>query len=98
MKIATYFLNPDGTIPDFVIDGGYFAAPNDLPSPQDWTLVGVVAADAPVDTFASLADFITYLEGIGAASWVDDDGAAFDYASAATAMWDEAAGDWVAAE
>ena len=96
--IGTYTLTASGTVPEYVMDGGYFAVANDLPSPQDWTLVGVVAADAPVDKFAALADFISYLESIGAASWVDDDGAAFDYVAAATVMWDETAGDWVAAE
>lgn len=28
MKLIRYTLNKDGTIPDFVIDGGYFPKPN----------------------------------------------------------------------
>jgi hypothetical protein len=92
MKIATYVLNFDGTVPDFVIDGGYFASATDVPSPQDWTLVGFVTDDAPIDKFTSLKDFVVYLESIGAESWTEF-GIAFDYSSAAKVMWNEANGE-----
>jgi|LakMenEpi03Aug12_release.lakeMendotaPanAssembly.Ray.scaffolds.fasta_scaffold3586636_1 hypothetical protein len=86
MKIAKYALNSDGTVPDFVIDGGYFAFANNYPSPQDFDLVGVVSDDAPVTAFASINDFVNYLKSIGADSWVDSD-APFDYQAQALTLW-----------
>ena len=40
MKLIRYTLNKDDTIPDFVIDGGYFPKPNGGKSPQDYDLIG----------------------------------------------------------
>jgi len=61
MKVTTYTLNADGTIPDFVDNGGYFPDANDNDSPQDWTLVGVCTDDAPGDAMTE-AELVTYVE------------------------------------
>jgi hypothetical protein len=75
MKLGTYTLNSDGTIPDWVIDGGYFADTREGDSPQDWTLVGWVTDDAPA---TEIDDLRAYVVGLGAESWTDPDGEPFD--------------------
>jgi hypothetical protein len=47
MKMIKYTLNADGTIPDYVLDGGYLAVANASSSPQDLDLIGVATDDAP---------------------------------------------------
>ena len=61
MKVTTDTLNADGTIPDFVDNGGYFPDSRDGDSPQDWTLVGVCTDDAPGDAMTE-AELVTYVE------------------------------------
>lgn len=61
MKVTTYTLNADGTIPEFVTEGGAFPLANDNDSPQDWTLVGVCTDDAPGDAMTE-AELVTYVE------------------------------------
>ena len=62
MKVTTYTLNADGTIPDFVDNGGYFPNSREGDPPQDFTLVGVCADDAPGDAMTE-AELVTYVEG-----------------------------------
>ena len=62
MKVTTYTLNADGTIPEFVDNGGYFPDSRVGDSPQDWTLVGVCTDDAPGDAMTE-AQLVTYVEG-----------------------------------
>lgn len=83
MKIAKYVLNDDGTVPEYVVDGGYFAVANDNVSPQDVTLVGVVDDDAPI---SAITDLHSYLISIGAESWVNLDGTPFDIDAAVAFM------------
>jgi len=47
MKMIKYTLNSDGTIPDYVTDGGYLAKSNGSASPQDYDLIGVATDAAP---------------------------------------------------
>ena len=86
MQIATYVLNLDGTVPDFVIDGGYFAASSVGASPQDWTLVGVVD-DSVQSAFATVDDLTEYLATISGGEWVDIEGHPVDVAQEAARMW-----------
>lgn len=95
--IGVYTLNKNGEVPDFVVDGGYFAAPNGKSSPQDWNLVGVVNVDAPI-TFAVFNDFVSYLESVGADSWLDDSGEPIDYVAQASLFWENAVNTWVVIE
>jgi hypothetical protein len=61
MKVTTYTLNADGTIPEFVDNGGYFPDARVGDSPQDWTLIGVCTDDAPgaAMTKAQLTTYVT---------------------------------------
>lgn len=49
MHLIKYTLTSEGTQPDYIVShvlsGGQVATPNDNPSPQDWTLVGVGDVD-----------------------------------------------------
>jgi hypothetical protein len=73
VKIARYTLNPDGTIPRFVISGGFFPSPNGNDAPQDLTLVGLCTDEVNDGVFASKASLTTYLKGISA-GWMVLDG------------------------
>lgn len=61
-KIVSYKLNSDGTIPDFIQDGGYFPS---APTWEDAVLLGVTFADAYVPrgtaTYSSKEQVISYL-------------------------------------
>jgi len=65
MKLIKYTLTPEGTIPEYVVDGGYLAVSNGGASPQDWDLVGVANDDAPQVGFANKAALIAYIESKG---------------------------------
>ena len=65
MKLIKYTLTPEGTIPEYVVDGGYLAVANSGASPQDWDLVGVANDDAPQVGFANKAALTTYVESKG---------------------------------
>lgn len=62
MKLITYTLKADGTIPDYVVDGGYLATPNNNDSPQDFDIVGVAYDDAPGRVFASEVELLNYAQ------------------------------------
>lgn len=89
MKIITYVLNENGTIPDYVIDGGYFPDAKDGLSPQDWTLVGVATDEAPDDSFIDVAALEEYLASIGGESWTDLEGNSVNLSDAAQSMFDK---------
>ena len=89
-KIITYTLEADGTVPQYVLDGGYFPAPSGESSPQDWTLVGAAADGAPGEAFPNAQAVEAYLVSIGGESWTDPDGLPVDLAQQAQAIWDKA--------
>ena len=62
MKLIKYTLNSNGTIPEYVTDGGYLAVANDDASPRDWDLVGVANDDAPQTGFANEAALLAYCQ------------------------------------
>jgi hypothetical protein len=62
MKLVIYTLNADGTIPEYVMDGGYLPWYNNQLSPQDLDLVGVATDDAPEIGFVTEADLLAYAE------------------------------------
>ena len=39
-KIIKYTLNSNGTIPDYIADGGYYGKANGGSSPQDYDMIG----------------------------------------------------------
>jgi len=62
MKLIKYTLNTNGTIPEYITDGGYLAVANAGASPKDWDLVGVANSDAPQTGFANKAALLAYAE------------------------------------
>jgi len=62
MKLIKYTLNSNGTIPEYVTDGGYLAVVNDGASPRDWDLIGVANDDAPQTGFANEAALLAYAQ------------------------------------
>lgn len=57
-----YVLTPEGTIPEYVIDGGYLAWENSGTSPQNLDLVGVANDLATEDSFADEAALLAYVQ------------------------------------
>ena len=86
MKVTTYTLNADGTIPDFVDNGGYFPDANDNDSPQDWTLVGVCTDDAPGDAMTE-AELVTYVEAFSPVFVNPEDDSETPAADVVAAWW-----------
>ena len=64
MKLIKYTLTADGTIPDYVIDGGYLAVSNDKITPQDYDLIGVATDEASEAGFATEADLLEYSQDL----------------------------------
>jgi hypothetical protein len=62
MKLIIYVLDSNGTIPAYVIDGGYLVWNNGGTSPQDLDLVGVATDEAIQDGFANEASLLAYAE------------------------------------
>ena len=73
MKLIKYILLEDGTIPDYVIDGGYFSKPNNNNSPQDFDLVGLTNDDSKTG-FIDKSDFESYVRSFTPDSYTDFDG------------------------
>lgn len=65
MKLIKYTLTAQGTIPEYVTDGGYLAVANGGVSPQDLDLIGVANDDAPQAGFVNKAALISYIESKG---------------------------------
>lgn len=87
MIIATYVLNPDGTVPWFVVNGGHFPDTRVGSSPQDWMLVGVVDPASGLTGFADVDALTAYLVSIGGIDWTDMEGHPVDIAQEAARMW-----------
>lgn len=91
MKIVEYTLNPDGTIPSSVRDGGYFAVANDLESPQDWVFMGLADDETPFVAFESHEDLTAKLAEVSG-DWLyhshsEDKPEPFDPVKAAAFLW-----------
>jgi hypothetical protein len=65
MKLVIYTLNIDGTIPDYIIDGGHFPYSNNNQSPQDWDFIGVANDDAEQEGFPNKEALTSYVESKG---------------------------------
>ena len=57
-----YVLTPQGTIPEYVTDGGYFAWTNSGTWPQNLDLVGVANDSATETSFANEAALLAYAQ------------------------------------
>ena len=87
MIIATYVLNPDGTVPWFVNDGGYFPDTREGSSPQDWTMVGVVDPASGLTGFADVDALASYVVSIRDNDWTDIDGEPVNVTAQAAHVW-----------
>lgn len=87
MKLTTYTLNFDGSVPEYVNDGGYFPAATAEPSPQDWVMIGVATDGAPGEAFENVDALEAYLLSIGADSWLDPQHQPLNVAEQAAALW-----------
>jgi hypothetical protein len=65
MKLIKYTLTPEGTIPEYVVDGGYLAVANSGTWPQDLDLIGVANESATEESFANKAALLAYVESKG---------------------------------
>lgn len=65
MKVITYTLTPEGTIPDYIIDGGQFPVENNKDFPQNLDLVGAAMDNAPEKGFSDEAALLGYIENKG---------------------------------
>lgn len=62
MKMIKYVLTPEGTIPDYIVDGGYLAVANSGSWPQNLDLVGVANDSATETSFANQAALLAYAQ------------------------------------
>lgn len=65
MKVIKYILNEDGTIPDFIVDGGYFPVSNSGLSPQDLDFVGMTLDEGHNDDFIDAGSLTAYVDNHG---------------------------------
>lgn len=86
MKVTTYTLEADGTIPHCVTNGGYFPKPNDNPAPQDMTLVGFCTDDQPGDAMTE-AELVAYVEDFMAVFVDPEDDSETPAADVVAAWW-----------
>ena len=62
MKLIKYTLTLEGTVPNYVVDGGYFPVENNNPIPQNYTIVGAATDAATEESFADEAALLIYLQ------------------------------------
>ena len=65
MKVIIYTLTPEGTIPNYVIDGGQFPVENNKDFPQNLDLVGAAMDNALEEGFSDEAALLGYVENKG---------------------------------
>ena len=65
MKVIIYTLTPEGTIPNYVIDGGQFPVENNKDFPQNLDLVGAAMDSALEIGFNDEAALLGYVENKG---------------------------------
>ena len=96
-KIIKYTLNSDGTIPDYIADGGYYGKANGGSSPQDYDMIGATvdgSTQLGIGELTSEADVKTYLDTYTSGwktqdipSGPDSGEKDFDQAEAAAFIW-----------
>ena len=62
MKMIKYTLTPEGTVPEYVVDGGYFACKNNGEYPQDYDIIGAATDVATEESFVNEAALLIYLQ------------------------------------
>ena len=92
-KIIKYNLESNGTIPNYIADGGYYPKANGGSSPQDWDLIGATmdgSDETGLGELANKAAVKSYLDTY-TSDWKQPDGSGgeedFDQDAAATHIW-----------
>ena len=92
-KIIKYTLEANGTIPNYIDDGGYYPKANGGNSPQDWDLIGATtdgSDETGLGELANKAAVKSYLDSY-TGDWKERDGDGnetdFDQDAAATHIW-----------
>ena len=93
-KIIKYTLNANGTIPDYIADGGYYGKANSGSSPQNYDLIGATVDGSNqlgIGELTSEAVVKTYLDTY-TTGWVDTNPSTgstsnFDQVGVASFIW-----------
>ncbi len=92
-KIIKYTLEANGTIPNYIDDGGYYPKPHGGNSPQDWVFIGATSdssSETGLGELANKAAVKSYLDSY-TSDWKERDGEGnetdFDQDAAATHIW-----------
>jgi hypothetical protein len=72
MKLVIYTLNENGTVPDFIVDGGYLPVLNENKSPQNYNLIGISEDDSYENAFMNENSLVSYISESGL-SFTDPD-------------------------
>ena len=62
MKLVVYNLNDNGTVPNYIVDGGYLAVANNKSAPQDSDLIGIAVDSASQIGFVNENELLTYAQ------------------------------------
>ena len=60
MKIIKYTLTPEGTIPEYIVNGGHMPVYTSKDFPQNIDLIGIATDDAPEPGFLTKEDLLDY--------------------------------------
>jgi hypothetical protein len=62
MNLIKYTLNNDGSVPDYIIDGGYFPKKNNKNTPYDYDLIGLSESNIGIENFTNKSKFEVYIK------------------------------------
>jgi len=81
-KIISYKLLEDGTIPEYIIEGGHFASP-------DRTLIGFTESETDgIESFETKQDLLDYINTY-AQNWETDLSVPFDLQQVVDYLWNK---------
>lgn len=92
MKIVKYRLQEDGSIPTYIVNGGFFPVVDSAPGPQEAIMLGVATDDAPGEVLSTKAKLTQYLQSVGS-DWLQKPSGEntelvpFDASAASTFLW-----------
>ena len=92
-KIIKYNLTSGGTIPTYILDGGYYPKANSNASPQDWDMIGATvdgSDETGLGELANAAAIKSYLDTY-TSDWKERNDAGeeidFNQTTAANSIW-----------
>jgi hypothetical protein len=86
MKLVKYTLTEFGSIPNCIVDGGYFPTPSGNVSPQDLTMLGIAIDECTNEKITSKTALKSYLNSISE-GWLEADGTPFDSTKQSDFLW-----------